>query len=478
MSRTAPRPTFFWYDLETSGIDPRWHRILQFAGIRTDADLVEVADPVATYVQLPIDVLPEPSACLVTGLTPQFVSRHGQPELEAHIQMNRELSVPGTCSVGFNNLRFDDEFIRYGFYRHLIDPYAREWRFGNSRWDLIDLMRAAAALRPDGLNWPVEDGRPVFRLEALSAANGVEHANVHDALADIRATLALARMLRDRQRRLYDYYLELRDKARVQHLLSVRDPVVRVHVSGMLGGDRWSLAPVMPLIRHPRNANSVIVVDLGRDIHQLLECDVDTLREALFTRGEHERPPLKEVRVNRVPFVAPISVLRPRDRLRLGIDIAVAEARFERLKKDPHVRDLVAAVYAREAPPADSDPDTALYEGFISDADRARCGEALTGLLAGQGSPAVEFEDRRLGPLLFRLRARRNAAALTPDERAEWWQQVRRKLSSGTSEVQSLEAYKLEIARLNVDGSNAVLNELHAHAAEVEGFLLGSRSLA
>ena len=471
---TEPQ-TFLWYDLETSGVDPRWHRIMQFAALRTDAQLQQVEPAIATYVKLPIDVLPEPASCLVTGITPQVVDEQGMPELEAHAMINAHFAKPGTCTAGFNNLRFDDEFIRYGFYRHLIDPYAYAWQNGNSRWDLIDLVRAAAALRPDGIEWPLDEGYPVFRLQALCAANGIEHVGANDALSDVKATLAIARLVRARQPRLFDYYLGLRDRERVNALLSVERPKLVVHVSGRLGRERRNLAPVVPIARHPTNASSVVVVDAGRDVQMLFDLGVEALRERLFTRGDHERPPLKEVRLNRVPFVAPLGVLREEDAARLGIDRRAAEGRFERLVADPDISAKVQAVYAREPRSGSSDVDAALYDGFYSDADRSRCATALAALLAGS-TPDLAFEDRRPIELIRRLRARRDAGTLTPDERAAWRADVRARLEASDAPWMTIARFRAELDRLDAPAGTEIAVSLETHLSRVEAWLRGDES--
>lgn len=202
--------SLFWYDYETTGIDPRRDRPLQVAGIRTDEALNEIAEPLNIYCQPSDDILPHPAACLITGITPQQLAQNGLDEAEFMHRVHTELSAPGTCGVGYNSLRFDDEVTRYSLYRNFYDPYAREWQGGNSRWDLIDLVRTAYALRPEGIVWPQENGRVSLKLERLTAANGIEHGQAHDALSDVRATIALARLLRDKQRKLYDYLYSLR----------------------------------------------------------------------------------------------------------------------------------------------------------------------------------------------------------------------------------------------------------------------------
>ena len=202
--------SFYWYDLETTGIDTQRDRIVQFAGLRTDLNLNPIEEPFVTYVRLAPEILPSIEASLITGITPARTER-GRSEWQALSEINERFSVAGTCVTGFNNIRFDDEFIRYGFYRNLIDPYGREWRDGNSRWDLIDLVRASGALRPDGLEWPLRDGTPVFSLEQMARANNLQHENAHDALADVEATVALARVIKSCQPELYTYALSVNE---------------------------------------------------------------------------------------------------------------------------------------------------------------------------------------------------------------------------------------------------------------------------
>ena len=463
------RPTLFWYDLETTGTDPTSDRIVQFAGIRTDLALDEIGAPFSTYVHWPIDVLPDPSACAVTGLTPQRVNRAAMPELEAYVAINGMLSQPNTCVVGYNNLRFDDEFIRFAFYRHLLDPYAREWHNGNSRWDVIDLARAAAALRPEGIDWPLEAGLPSFRLEELSAANGIVHDNAHDALSDVRATVGIARLVRARQPRLFDYYFRLRDRAKVRERLSPERRRISLHVSRMYPREQSCVAPVVPLARHPRNRNSVIVADLSREVAPLIEWDRDRLRDALYGSDRDQRPGLKEVRLNRCPFVAPLSVLRDGDIRRLGLDMAAVSERFDQLVAHRDIDEKIASLYVDDRQFQERDVDAALYDGFIDDADRARGAKAIAQLLADSGEPEVEFEDKRLGELLFRLRARRDEARLSAAERARWADFVRAKLIDGTEGRPTLAQFRTALAQLEAPAE--LVAELSSHADLLETIL-------
>src|SRR3546814_14818171 len=125
--------SFLFYDLETFGTDPRRSRIAQFAAIRTDAQLNEVQAPVEFFVKPADDLLPSPMATLVTGITPQDALRDGVTEAEAFARIFEEMARPETCTLGYNSLRFDDEFVRHGLFRNFRDPYEREWRGGHSR---------------------------------------------------------------------------------------------------------------------------------------------------------------------------------------------------------------------------------------------------------------------------------------------------------------------------------------------------------
>ena len=466
INRSDSGASFYWYDLETTGTDPRSDRIIQFAGVRTDLELNEVEAPFNTYVKCPADVLPDPAACAVTGLTPQRVNREGMNELEAYVAINRCFSQPQTCVAGFNSLRFDDEFVRYAFYRHFIDPYAREWQGGNSRWDIIDLARAAAALRPEGIEWPTEEGLPTFRLGVLADANHIAHPSAHDALSDVRATIGLARLLRVKQRKLFDYYLSLRDRGRLQRRLRPERPELTLHVSRMYPRERGCLAPIMPIARHPRNRNSVIVVDLSRDVRSLIDWDVERLRDALFGANQDERPPLKEVRFNRCPFVAPLATLRPQDAQRLALDVMAAQSRFEALLVTVGIADKVAALYAGRENVSAHDADAALYDGFVTDDDRVRCSDALAQMLDGAASPDVAFSDERLNELLFRARARRDESTLNADELARWRAWVRHKLLDGRDATMTLSKFRQLLGEL--DAPADLVTALRAHVDQIE----------
>ncbi|WP_462381694.1 exodeoxyribonuclease I [Pseudomonas sp. Marseille-QA0892] len=427
--------SIFWYDYETTGTDPRRDRPVQVAGIRTDEALNEIGEPLNLYCRLADDILPHPAACLVTGIRPSTLEQQGMDEAEFMARLHTELCLPETCVAGYNSLRFDDEVTRFSLYRNFHDPYGREWQCGNSRWDLIDLIRTAYALRPEGIEWPVgPDGAVSLKLELLTQANGLAHGQAHDALSDVRATIALARLVRERQPRLYDYLYRLRSKHRVRDQVRLLEPVV--HVSSRYAGSRRYLAVVLPLAWHPTNRNAVIVCDLLGDVTDLLNMDAEQLRQRLYTRhsdlGEGERAlPLKLVHINKCPVLAPMSVLRPEDYLRLDIDGQILSERTALLRDSQATWQPKLPVIFESAGFAEcADPEQQLYDGFLSERDRQLCDQVRNAEPRDLADRKWAFSDERLAELLFRYRARNFPDTLTVTEQQAWYRFCQMRLSN------------------------------------------------
>nr|WP_249342019.1 exodeoxyribonuclease I [Pseudomonas sp. PCH44] len=425
--------SIFWHDYETTGINPRCDRPLQVAGVRTDFELNEIEEPINLYCRPSDDILPHPAACLVTGITPEQLARQGLCEAEFMTRVHAQLARPGTCSAGYNTLRFDDEVTRYSLYRNFFDPYAREWQGGNSRWDLIDVVRTAYALRPEGIVWPQQDGRTSLRLELLSQANGIDHGHAHEALSDVRATIALARLIRQKQPKLYEWLFQLRSKHKVMEQICLLQPMV--HISGRFSAARNYLGVVLPLAWHPRNRNALIVCDLHQETLPLIRESAEVLRERLYTRHEQlsegQLPvPLKLVQINRCPVVAPLSVLRPADQQRLGIDLPQVQSRAEQLAKQQALwQDKLEFIYGKEDFTAVEDPEQQLYDGFIGDRDRRLCEQVRTLDPAQLAHGHWMFDDPRLPELLFRYRARNFPQTLNSEERQRWYGFCQQRLS-------------------------------------------------
>ncbi|GAA4865137.1 exodeoxyribonuclease I [Luteimonas vadosa] len=476
--------SFLFYDLETFGTDPRRSRVAQFAAIRTNPALEEVEAPVEFFVQPANDLLPSPEATLVTGISPQTARARGVPEAEAFARIFDEMARPGTCSVGYNSLRFDDEFIRHGLYRNFFDPYEREWRGGNSRWDLLDVLRLAHALRPEGIQWPSrEDGATSFRLEHLATANDVRIGEAHEALSDVRALIGMARKLRQAQPRLWEYALRLRDKRFAGSLLDTMAMAPVLHVSQRYPASRLCAAAVLPLARHPRIDSRVIVLDLDSDPQALLDLEPQAIADRLYVRAAdlpegQSRIPLKEVHLNRCPALVQWDHLRPDDFARLQIDPRQALSRADALRAaGPGLAEKVRQVFAEGPRREPADPDAALYDGFVGDGDKRRCADVRATPPRSLGSRDFGFQDARLPELLFRYRARNWPDSLDAGERVRWdaYRETRLRGETGLSEL-NLRQFRAQVAGLKAAPSgdasrSTLLDELAAWADELEAGL-------
>jgi len=422
--------TLYWHDYETFGADPRRDRPAQFAGVRTDEALNEIGEPLVIYCKPARDFLPHPEACLLTGITPQLADEKGLPEPEFIARIHAEFVQPNTCGVGYNSLRFDDEVTRFTLYRNFYDPYAREWQQGNSRWDIIDLVRMTYALRPAGIAWPQhEEGQPSFKLGDLVAANGILHESAHDALSDVRATIALARLLRTQQPRLYDWLFQLRDKrkAATQLDLATHNPVL--HTTRMYPAKTGCTSLVMPLITEPGNDNSVLVYDLRQDPELFLPLDADELSQLLFTRNDElpegmQRLPVKSVKINKCPALAPRNTLDHEAAERIALDLDACHRHWQKLCAQPDFFQRVAAAYTSRAFEPSGDVDVALYDGFLDNADAASLVQIRRASPKQLAKMRFDFHDGRLPELLFRYRARNWPETLTTIE-SEQWEQIR-----------------------------------------------------
>ena len=420
--------TFFWHDYETWGLNPRADRASQFAGIRTNAELEIIEEEMMVYCRPAGDFIPHPDSVMITGLLPQVASEKGIPEAEFFQQIFQQMSRPGTCGAGYNSLRFDDEVTRFGLYRNFYDPYVREWKNGNSRWDIIDLVRMTFALRPEGINWPTrEDGVPSFRLEDMTAANDIPHVGAHDALSDVHATIGLARLIKEKQPDLFNYYLKLRQKNEVLKVIKdFKDATPILHVSGMYPIEFGRITPVLPLIRNNHNKNEIVVIDLRQDPKRLLAMSSKEISQNLFTPKAEmpegvERVGVKTLHLNKSPAIAPIATLRGAEAKRWKIDLTGIRRHRDQILTDKGFAQRIREVYEDRAPIEPGDVDSSLYGGFIGDADRRLSNKILNSKADELMEMQPDFEDQRLQQLFPRYRAR-NWPYLLSEEDQKWWQ--------------------------------------------------------
>ena len=417
--------SFFWHDYETFGIVPRRDRPAQFAGVRTDTELNEIEAPLTLYCRPAADMLPNPDACLITGITPQVCAERGVAERDFADAIEAQLARPGTVGCGYNSLRFDDEVTRHLFWRNLIDPYAREWQNDCGRWDLLDTVRCAWALRPDGIQWPTrDDGKPSFRLGHLSAANGLAHEAAHDALSDVRATIALARLVQQRQPKLWAHCLKLHRKQAVIDEMGVGRPFV--HLSGRYPVERGCMAVVWPLAPHPRFKNEVIVWDLAQDPRELFALNAKEVRERLFTAADalpagQTRLPIKTIHLNKSPIVIGNLKTLGAATTRWGIDLDQSLRHAEVAARQANsMAGIWPEVYERPPLAEAVDVDEDLYGGFLDNEDRRALQRLRSWPPARLAERGPAFNDPRLDELLLRFRARNHPETLNADERGRW----------------------------------------------------------
>ncbi len=462
--------TFFFYDLETSGLSPREDRIMQFAGIRTDTDLNPIGEPVNLLVKMTNDTLPSPGAIMVTKITPQQTLADGLSEAEFCDYVENEIFTEKTCAIGYNSVRFDDEFMRHTFWRNFRDPYAWSWKDGRSRWDLLDVVRLTRALRPDGIIWPFQEKTykdketdeqktvdvETNRLELITKLNGIIHTHAHDALSDVEALIDVTRLIKEKQPKLYEFLFNMRDKRKVARLVNLDDKRPFVYASGRYSSAYHKTTVAFPLA--PSRNGNILVFDLRYNLDSLQS----SAREPLATTGAslrsesrndgHERASeraealnesrrsffsiVKELCLNKCPAVAPISVLDAettetfsdgREPLtqtgweRIGLTKDQIEQNLDALLKHPEFAERMRTEFeSRPDFPEAFDPESDLYGGFLSPQDSNLCNAIRNADEHRLSDFHPEFTDERLPELLLHYKAKNFPKSLAADETKKW----------------------------------------------------------
>ncbi|HEU4914644.1 MAG TPA: exodeoxyribonuclease I [Candidatus Saccharimonadales bacterium] len=433
--------SFFFYDLETSGFNPHNARIMQFAGIRTDLTLKPVGDPVNVMIQMTEDTLPDPDAVLVTGITPQATIADGVTEAEFLRIFTDEVAIPGTIFVGYNTVRFDDEFMRCLHYRNFYDPYEWQWQDSRSRWDLLDAVRMTRALRPEGIEWPFDvKGRPTNRLELLTALNKLDHEHAHDALSDVEATIAVARLIRNKHEKLFEFLLEMRDKRRVAELVNGGQPFV--YTSGKYPSEYEKTTVAYRICDHPDRAGGAFVYDLRMDPLAYRDSTPEQLAELWRWKKDAEEPrlPVKALQYNRCPAVAPLGVLDEASQQRLQLDMAQVKKHLASLKQMRDLEERLCkawGILAGERPgqgsllSTDQDVDASMYGGFFGNQDKQSMRVVRAASPQELGELGLKFQDTRLEALLPLYKARNYPKHLTSEEREQWERFCEQRLLGG-----------------------------------------------
>lgn len=458
---------------------------MQFAGQRTDMDLKPIGEPVNLLVKMADDTLPSPGAILVTKITPQATQMDGLSEAELCRYLMDEIFTPGTCAVGYNSVRFDDEFTRHLFWRNFYDPYEWQWSEGRSRWDLLDVVRLTRALRPEGIEWPVtEDGRSTNRLELITKLNGIEHKHAHDALSDVEALISVTGLIREKQPRLYEYLFEMRDKKRVQALVNLEDKKPFVYASGRYPAEFEKTTVAFPVA--PGRNGKVLVYDLRYNLDELLALEQKEGRELEQALGELEEkiscrlrlkdgkfsffPIVKELAYNKCPAVAPLGVLEAEGGWeKIGLTKEKVEENLKSLLRHPEFAERMRTENeGRPEWPAAVDAESALYDGFLSDNDRIKCAAVRAADATKLADFHPDFADERLPGLLLHYKAKNFPAALSEAEQAAWEEYRKGRLERQAEDfVKQME----ELSKLSAEGKST------PRGLEIDPFILEELSL-
>ena len=429
--------TFFFYDLETSGFSPQNDRIMQFAGQRTDKNFNRIGEPVNILVRLNDDVLPSPSALMVTKISPQKTVEEGYTEAEFAKMLVEEYFTPDTVIIGYNNVRFDDIHIQHLLWRNFYPPYDWQWKEGRSRWDLLDVVRMIRALRPEGINWPFIENKETGEkfasnnLELLTKENGISHENAHDALSDVDGLIDVARLLKEKQPQIFDYLLKMRSKNEVQKMINLESPKPFVYTSGRFSVEFEKTTIAFPIV--PAKNKNVIVWDLRFSPKDFLDWSAEQILENITadfeTRSQADFKPIaaKILQYNKCPAVAPVGVLNDENKERLKIDFGEIQKNLDILRKNPHFAENLRTAFEKKSEVFQGknskdtlSPEARLFEGFVSRSDDIKIEAIRNSSTRELADFHPDFSDERLSELLLHYKARSFPKSLSSQEKQIW----------------------------------------------------------
>ena len=461
--------TFYWYDYETFGLSPRVQRIAQFAGIRTDENL-NILDEHMFYCKPTHDCLPAPEACAVTGITPQLCEKNGLIEHEFIKKINKEFTKPETCIVGYNSIEFDDEYTRHTLFRNFLDPYAWHWQNGNSRWDILNVARFCYAHKEgESLNWVKnEKNRPNFKLDNLAPANNIEHSNAHDAMADVRATIGIAAIIKKSQPKLFDYALSLKDKKEVSKQVHILHPMLVTDSPWLFKSAFTRL--VTAICYHPEYKDRAIIFNLNQDPEVLLELEVDELKKLTFSKKVDLPKGINKLELKELVFnKSPMFVCSPNrhnfnlsptliDKFHIDMERCLKNLQYIQ-NNIREIEQKVQSIYIKDSErPPSQDVDQSLYDGFISDKDKSLC-EKIQSLSVDEiGQFTPNFADSRLSKLFLNFKARNYPQLLNDYEQEEWFEIVQSRVQNGENGFLSFDSFENSLD--NLKNSNPEKNKL------------------
>ncbi len=445
--------SFYWYDYETFGLKPSTSRIAQFAGVRTDTQLNIIPNTAKKiYCKPPKDCLPSPTSVLITSITPQLCAKKGISEFEFIKTINTEFSGADTCIVGYNNIRFDDEFTRYTLFRNFFDPYSWSYKNNNSRWDIIDVVRMCYALKKDSsLKWVLTDGVPSFKLDKLTIANGIKHTDAHDALADVYATIAIAKKIKQTQPKLFAYALQMRNKAYVKNNIKFFEPIL--HTSGMYAN---KLANTRRCVATQYSAlgNSAIIFNLDQDPSILLDLTTVELQKLIFTKTENlptgtNRLQIKELHFNKSPMFVTDSFLQDEKivkHLQIDMDKTNKHLKFLQTNREK-ITDKITQIFTNNFV-KNNDAEQMLYAGFLSKYDRICANKIINLTIDNIQNYQPKFKDKSLDKLWIHFKARNYLEYLSDKEKNYYDDEIGKRIQSGEYGYLSIADFDKEIKNL------------------------------
>jgi exodeoxyribonuclease-1 len=475
------KESFYFYDLETTGLSPKKDRIMQFAGQRTDNNLEPIGEPDNIYIKITEDILPSPDAVMVTGITPQKTLSEGISEAEFLKYFYDQIAVPNTVFVGFNSVRFDDEFIRYLNYRNFYDAYEWQWSEGRSKWDILDVVRMTRALRPEGIKWPFSsDGKPSNRLELLTDLNKLEHSHAHDALSDVFATIEVAKMIQQKNQKLFEYLLKIRSKKEVDSLVSKGVPFV--YSSGRYSSEFNYTTAATVLGAHPEKQGAYLVYDLRFDPEEYSNKSIDELEEMFNNQyGEGaKRFPVKIMHNNKCPALAPLNVVTEKNWKDIQLEKTTVEQNYLKLAANENLKLKIIELFRRNQQQIQtrfiSDEQTVdeqLYDGFFDRGDKNKMRVVRAAEVDDLVDLSFDFDDPRLRSLLILYKARQYPASMNESEQ-EYWNNYKKnslnqKQTDGTSKIESFFKRLEQLAEIHQSDPNKIylLEELQLYAQSI-----------
>lgn len=438
--------SFVFYDTETTGTDTTFDQILQFAAIWTDDELNEL-DRFETRCRLLPHVIPAPGALLATRVTPAMLT---DPSLPSHYEMMLQIAEKlrawsPAIFTGYNTLSFDEPLLRQAFYQTLQPVYLTNTN-GNQRADVLRLAQATATLVPNAMAVPISaKGKPTLRLDTLAPANGFAHENAHDALADVEATIYMARLIRDRAPAFWNSLLPLVDKGEVASRLGSGEPkcIVEYHMGVP------SVRAVVGCGHHPKNSTMQAVFDLRRDPAEVL-----SLSEAdLLAEMKGPSRALRTIYSNKMPAVVD-TALAPDLPAAIGLPMPEIVRRAAVVSADGQFAARVGQAMEQHYPPFEPAQivEQRMYEGFPSRADENRMQAFHKSGWPERAEIAESFEDDRYRELARRL-VFVNAPGVLPDPRQAQLQAWLRNRRHGRDGVEVGRTISGALAELDNDSS-------------------------